>query len=656
VKMTEEENKVENNVTENNIIDNIYRILIVDDEKEVLNALRRTLLYAEQFKSEILTVENAEAALVELEKKEFDLILADYRMPGMTGTEFLHRVREKYPETVRIIVTGFSDIEIIKEAINKAEIHYYIEKPWVNENVETIVYDALKRKTERESDKKKYSKEKIMNWLMDIYNDVKSMGIDLSFIDQNIQLAKGALDSNNWEAALTYINHSVNILKRLAEISFPKLNVNIINNNQLPANKWSKLNLEVFNNGNSNAIDIQLIFKGEFKIKELGTIPIIKVNEVKTLTIEVFPKENGTFPLEIEISCKKSLNETMYKFDEIFWIRIGDVVGKTKLKRRYGYYKGYIKMELNIINEDLYNIKGVNLELQYEEDKLTLSNIKPHYNRFNNKFIIGDINSYQGKYIEIYFDPLSCSKTVIKGKVSYKDWNDYEKYITLSPQIIQILCPVLSTENSIGLTELKNLLNNELKYNGSKVINIPVGLNLESLPKFCKELVFKYNVKLIDELVDDNPQRVETWFYGITQDMKNKFAIKIRIDEDTNSIELFIASSNNAAITGLLTDLLFNLSKELQERGITQQPLKQIENIAIKENVILAKRSLFYEQIEKLEKKLEIDFAQEVKERTKPLGEKFVSVSKKELINLTKGRNDNSKINKNQQDRVDYSW
>jgi FixJ family two-component response regulator len=158
---------VDDNINDDNesaeeMLENVYRILIVDDEKEVLHALRRTLLYAKQFKSEIKTVENAETALEEIEKRDIDLILCDYRMPGMTGTQFLQKVRDKYPDIVRIIVTGFSDIEIIKEAINKAEIHYYIEKPWINEQVRTIVYEALKRKAKRESDKIGHSKEKFM--------------------------------------------------------------------------------------------------------------------------------------------------------------------------------------------------------------------------------------------------------------------------------------------------------------------------------------------------------------------------------------------------------------------------------------------------------------------------------------------------------------
>ncbi len=104
-----------------------------------------TLKRAEQFKSEIAIAEDGEAALAELEKQEFDIVLADYKMPRMNGIELLTLVRDKYPETLRILITGFSDINIAKEAINKAAVHNYIEKDLGNEKIRRTLYEALKR-------------------------------------------------------------------------------------------------------------------------------------------------------------------------------------------------------------------------------------------------------------------------------------------------------------------------------------------------------------------------------------------------------------------------------------------------------------------------------------------------------------------------------
>lgn len=131
----------------------IYRILIVDDEENTLNAMRSTLQRAEQFSSEVFVAKDGKEALAELEKHKFDLVLSDYKMPGMDGIELLAKVKNKCPKTVRILITGYSDAKIAKDAINKAQVHNYIEKPWDNDELRLTVYEALKRKSEREAER-----------------------------------------------------------------------------------------------------------------------------------------------------------------------------------------------------------------------------------------------------------------------------------------------------------------------------------------------------------------------------------------------------------------------------------------------------------------------------------------------------------------------
>ena len=127
-----------------------YKILIVDDNKEILNSLVLTLKLADDFYSEIETATNGETALVKMMKDEFDLVLADYKMPGMNGVELLSKVNDKYPNTARILITGYSDISTAKDAINKAKVDNYVEKPWHNDELRSIIYRILLSKTNRE--------------------------------------------------------------------------------------------------------------------------------------------------------------------------------------------------------------------------------------------------------------------------------------------------------------------------------------------------------------------------------------------------------------------------------------------------------------------------------------------------------------------------
>ena len=131
----------------------LVRTLVVDDEENILNSLSKILESSEDFKCVVTTASNGNAALGKLVDKEFDLILADYKMPGMTGVELLGKAKEIWPMTIRILVTGFSDVDIAKEAINRAHVYSYIGKPWDNDELMLTVSEALKRKDQRESEK-----------------------------------------------------------------------------------------------------------------------------------------------------------------------------------------------------------------------------------------------------------------------------------------------------------------------------------------------------------------------------------------------------------------------------------------------------------------------------------------------------------------------
>jgi len=136
----------------------IYNILIVDDENDVSSALMMTLKRAKQFNSKILTASDGEKALAELEKDVFDLVISDFRMPGMDGVEFLNKVKEKYPRITRILITGYSEVDVAKKAINFAKVDSYLEKPWDREELISIISDALNQQ-EQETPIKQITKD-----------------------------------------------------------------------------------------------------------------------------------------------------------------------------------------------------------------------------------------------------------------------------------------------------------------------------------------------------------------------------------------------------------------------------------------------------------------------------------------------------------------
>ena len=104
------------------------RILCVDDEPNVLRALERMFLDEEY---EILTAPSALEGLQALERiQPVQIVVSDYRMPAMNGVDFLREVCRRWPDTVRIVLSGYADTAAVVAAINDGEIYKFIPKPW----------------------------------------------------------------------------------------------------------------------------------------------------------------------------------------------------------------------------------------------------------------------------------------------------------------------------------------------------------------------------------------------------------------------------------------------------------------------------------------------------------------------------------------------
>jgi DNA-binding NtrC family response regulator len=115
-------------------------ILIVDDEEMILKSIRRTLRNENY---NIFTAQNAEEGLSLLRAREIDLIISDQNMPGLTGIEFLEKVKAEFSSVLTIMLTGQTDIELAIKAINDAGIYKFILKPWNDTDFRLTIRRAL---------------------------------------------------------------------------------------------------------------------------------------------------------------------------------------------------------------------------------------------------------------------------------------------------------------------------------------------------------------------------------------------------------------------------------------------------------------------------------------------------------------------------------
>src|SRR3954469_9232443 len=114
-------------------------VLYIDDEANNLNSFKAA--FRRDFN--IYTASSAREGRQILDAYEIGVIITDQRMPGMTGIEFLESIIPVYPDTIRILLTGFSDINAVMDANNRGQVYKYLVKPWQNDELKMYIENAL---------------------------------------------------------------------------------------------------------------------------------------------------------------------------------------------------------------------------------------------------------------------------------------------------------------------------------------------------------------------------------------------------------------------------------------------------------------------------------------------------------------------------------
>jgi response regulator RpfG family c-di-GMP phosphodiesterase len=120
-------------------------ILYVDDEENNLFSFKATF----RIKYQVLVAISGEEALKILDAKKVHVIITDQRMPEMTGVDFLEKVLEKFPDPMRILLTGYADMNAVVDAVNKGKIFHYLAKPWNEEELDMTINRAYEKYLEK---------------------------------------------------------------------------------------------------------------------------------------------------------------------------------------------------------------------------------------------------------------------------------------------------------------------------------------------------------------------------------------------------------------------------------------------------------------------------------------------------------------------------
>jgi response regulator RpfG family c-di-GMP phosphodiesterase len=170
----------------------IMTVLCVDDEINILKSIKR-LLYKQKYR--LLLAESGAKALQIMKENEVHVVISDMKMPVMSGAQLLEKIALSSPDTYRILLTGYSDMESTIDAVNRGKIHRYLQKPWNNDEVINAIEEGLEKNRLKNENVHLQKLVKKQNLLLKEQN--KNLEDKVKLRTKQIQLAMQKIEQNN---------------------------------------------------------------------------------------------------------------------------------------------------------------------------------------------------------------------------------------------------------------------------------------------------------------------------------------------------------------------------------------------------------------------------------------------------------------------------
>ncbi len=194
------------------------RVLLVDDEENVLRALKR-LLRKEPYT--IMTALSGEEAIEKLDPEPPHLVISDQRMPGMSGTELLGQIKERCPDTMRVILSGYADISVVVDSINQGQVYRLLAKPWNDEELKTVIRQCLEQYDMRTENRELMEKTQAQNEELRRLNErLEDMVAERT---QTLRLAQEILEELPVAIVGISCEHEIVLTNETARRDFPPL-------------------------------------------------------------------------------------------------------------------------------------------------------------------------------------------------------------------------------------------------------------------------------------------------------------------------------------------------------------------------------------------------------------------------------------------------
>lgn len=389
----------------------------------------------------------------------------------------------------------------------------------------------------------------------------------------------------------------------------PLINVTYHGSRTFRIDRWGKLELEISNEGDAPANDIDLTVSEDVESRSIKTIKRLDAGDKKSLFIAIKTNEIGEIPINIDVSYMNPVDNTRREFSEDVWINtsrgeVGEGAGITMAKpaaeraapkaegevnvlSEVEVYQGFVRLKVGIKNTLNTVVTDAKFDLEFDDNAMRLDHIEPEFERKGNKIVFGVIHPDEKRTVAFYLDPLICTESHVDGTLVYKDIYGELKTTAMKRRKAEVVCPILYTPENVNTAMLNRLVNEELKNHDSKIYEIPAGIDYERAMNICRDTIQAHDLKFVREFVERDVEEpeIESWYYGTTKVKHHKVIVKASTRKKTNTIELFVACQDKLVLTGFLAELGHNFNDKLKELGITKQPIFPVTDEETREEI-----------------------------------------------------------------------
>ena len=248
--------------------------------------------------------------------------------------------------------------------------------------------------------------------------------------------------------------------------------------------------------------------------------------------------------------------------------------GEVRLQSGLEFLEGFVRLKVATTNGTGTVITDAELQLHYDRKTLRLDRIEPSYPAEGALVPIGNLRPGERKTVSYYLDPLICQESFIEGTLSYHDSAGRLHHATMKRRPVDIVCPLFYTPETVNPAMLKQLLL-KARERDRRVFETPAAASMEQAFAMVRQVIQTHQVRLVRETVEGGGR--VAWYYGLVQGTAEEIIIRVSGRDGLRALDLFVASSNLASLTGLLAELGNQLHRSIPELHASSDPALKAE-------------------------------------------------------------------------------